>query len=183
MVQEELPVDRLERYLSGATRSGSLRGRRLSSVSKRALTDHELPALLRHSDRNSMRWSVESRVPFLTTDLAEFVLRLPEPYLVSPGGETKSVLRAAMRGIVPDAILDRRDKIGFATPESHWLTGLSPDVLASIEGLEKFDFLNARNCKDEVSRAVSQGGSVGPQTWRILNFSRWARLMDPYLAG
>ena len=69
--------------------------------------------MLRHGDRNSMYWSIESRVPFLTIDLAEFVLSLPESYLVSRDGETKYIFREAMRGIVPDEILNRRDKIGF----------------------------------------------------------------------
>lgn len=87
-----------------------------------------LPALLRHADRNSMRFSIESRVPFLTTEMAEFLLSVPEPFLVSPQGETKSIFRAAMRGIVPDDILDRRDKIGFATPEKDWLAGMADMV-------------------------------------------------------
>lgn len=92
-------------------------GRRLVEQLRHALTEYGLPELMRHGDRNSMRWSIESRVPFLTTEIAEFLLSLPEEYLLSPQGETKHVFRAAMRGIVPDEILDRKDKIGFRTPE------------------------------------------------------------------
>jgi len=89
-------------------------GRRLVAELGLSLTRRGLPALLRHGDRNSMRFSVESRVPFLTTDMADLLLSLPESYLISPRGETKHVFRAAMRGIVPDEVLNRRDKIGFA---------------------------------------------------------------------
>ncbi len=91
-------------------------GRRLVSELAHCVTRRGLPALLRHGDRNSMRFSVESRVPFLTASLADFLLTLPEDYLISRTGATKHILRAAMRGIVPDDVLDRRDKIGLFTP-------------------------------------------------------------------
>ena len=80
------------------------------------LTSFGIPNLLRHGDRSSMNFSIESRVPFLTREMAEYCLALPEEYLVTRDCLTKAVFRKAMRGIVPDAILDRRDKIGFATP-------------------------------------------------------------------
>ena len=85
-----------------------------------------LPGLLRHGDRNAMHLSIEGRVPFLTIPLAELLFSLPEHYLIGNNGETKSVFRHAMRGIVPDPILDRRDKIGFATPERDWLMQIAP---------------------------------------------------------
>ena len=63
-----------------------------------------------------MAHSVENRVPFLTPRLVEFVQRVPESFLIGDDCLTKSVFRRAMRGIVPDAVLDRRDKIGFTPP-------------------------------------------------------------------
>lgn len=51
--------------------------RRLVERLRSALTENGLAALLRHGDRNSMHWSIESRVPFLTTEIAEFCLSLP----------------------------------------------------------------------------------------------------------
>ena len=57
-----------------------------------------------------------------------FAFSLPEAYLVSRTAEQKVVLRAAMRGIVPDAILDRRDRIGFGVPITRWLLQLTPWV-------------------------------------------------------
>src|SRR5262249_31423248 len=82
-----------------------------------SLTETVLPALLRYEDRNSMAFSIESRVPFLTPRLAQFAYAQPSANLVDARATSKAVLRAAMRGLVPDAILDRRDKIGFATPD------------------------------------------------------------------
>ena len=118
------------------------RGRSLAAVLRDGLTDRGLEALLRHADRNSMAFSVESRVPFLDVDVAEFLLTLPEDYLVSSRGQTKRVLRAAMRGIVPDAILDRRDKIGFETPQRSWLKTAHLDLDAWLDGARAYPYVD-----------------------------------------
>lgn len=80
-----------------------------------------LPNLLRYADRSSMAFSVESRVPFLTADFAEFLMSLPPDYLVSPTGVRKYVFREAMRGILPEPIRQRKDKIGFFADDALWL--------------------------------------------------------------
>jgi asparagine synthase (glutamine-hydrolysing) len=84
-----------------------------------AVKSTSLPALLRYEDRNSMANSVESRVPFLTPQLAEIGNSLSAKQLVDDSGVTKGSLRLALRGLVPDTILDRRDKVAFAPP-SQW---------------------------------------------------------------
>jgi asparagine synthase (glutamine-hydrolysing) len=77
-----------------------------------------LPGLLRIEDRNAMAFSVENRVPFLTTALVDFIFSLPEEEIISEEGRCKAVLLRAMEGLVPREILERRDKIGFAMPVS-----------------------------------------------------------------
>lgn len=153
------------------TRSGF--GRRLVAELAFSLTQRGLPALLRHGDRNSMRFSVESRVPFLTCDMADFLLSLPEAYLISPGGETKHIFRAAMRGIVPDDVLDRRDKIGFATPEQDWLLGMADTVREWLSVDLHLPFLNQREVLREFDRITSGRKPFSWQVWRWINFSRW----------
>jgi asparagine synthase (glutamine-hydrolysing) len=151
-------------------------GRRLAAELALSATRRGLPALLRHADRNSMRFSVESRVPFLTTDLADFLLALPEEYLLSVEGETKHVFRTAMRGIVPDAILDRRDKIGFATPEEQWLRQLGPQVRRWLEeDAEGLPFLNRQAMLAAYDQMLSGARRFSWQAWRWLNFCRWHR--------
>ena len=78
-----------------------------------------LQELLRYTDRNSMAHSREVRLPFLDHRLVDFCLRLPESYLYRDG-QSKWILRESLRGIVPSTILDRRDKVGFATPWARW---------------------------------------------------------------
>ncbi|MBF4308062.1 asparagine synthase-related protein, partial [Vibrio anguillarum] len=79
------------------------KGVRVKEALANSLTGRGLSSLLRHGDRNSMAFSIESRVPFLSLPLAEFLLSLPENYLVSDDGVTKHVFREAMRGIMPDS--------------------------------------------------------------------------------
>lgn len=147
--------------------------RRLAAALREALTSNGLTALLRHEDRNSMRFSVESRVPFLTVDLAEFMLSLPEKYLVSNRGETKHIFRAAMRGIVPDAVLDRRDKIGFATPEAEWLKLLLPTMRRWLQEDLKLPFIKHQTLLKAFEAAVEGTQQKPSQVWRWINFYRW----------
>ncbi len=152
---------------------------------RRTLTSTSLPMLLRYEDRNSMASSIESRVPFLTPELASFILRLPEEYLVGRDGTSKNVFRRAMRGLVPDAILDRRDKIGFATPEQHWLTTLRPWVEKTLAS-EQAHAIAALNLP--VVRACWQAVLAGRQPfdfriWRWVNLIRWAERFGVRIEG
>ncbi|HKS27267.1 MAG TPA: asparagine synthase (glutamine-hydrolyzing) [Pyrinomonadaceae bacterium] len=139
------------------------------------LVDSSLPMLLRYEDRNSMAHSVESRVPFLTTPLVEFIYSLPEEYLIAPDGTSKSVFRQAMRGIVPEAILERRDKIGFATPERSWLAALKPwveQVFAS-DAARSIPVLNLSHVRREWEEILEGRRSFDFRVWRWLNLIRW----------
>ncbi|MCM3902709.1 MAG: asparagine synthase C-terminal domain-containing protein, partial [Pyrinomonadaceae bacterium] len=83
-------------------------------------TRHGLNQLLRYADRNSMAHSREVRMPFLDHRLAEFVFTLPESWLHRHGW-TKWILRVALRGILPEPIAQRVDKLAFMPPERRWL--------------------------------------------------------------
>jgi asparagine synthase (glutamine-hydrolysing) len=89
------------------------------------LSATNLPMLLRWEDRNSMAFSVEARVPFLDYRFVELALALPDEAKVG-GGVAKRALRQAMRGTVPDPVLDRKDKMGFVTSEALWVTRAMP---------------------------------------------------------
>jgi len=98
---------------------------------------HEaVPVILHEDDKNAMSVSIENRSPFLDRDLFEFASTIPTKHLVQ-NGMAKAVLRDAMRGIVPDPILDNRRKVGFNAPIAQlldltdkttkdWLLGESP---------------------------------------------------------
>ncbi|MDQ3336699.1 MAG: asparagine synthase (glutamine-hydrolyzing) [Myxococcota bacterium] len=73
------------------------------------------PVILHEDDLNAMYYSIENRSPFLDRPLFEFSTRIPTRHLMRDG-YAKSILRDAMRGIVPDPILDNRTKVGFNAP-------------------------------------------------------------------
>lgn len=157
-------------------RAISKKGRRVISEMASSIRARGLPALLRHGDRNSMHFSVESRVPFLTLEMANFLLSLPEHYLISQSGETKSIFRAAMRGVVPDSILDRKDKIGFATPEKNLLHDLSSQIISWLNFDMKLPFLNQVEMLREFNMILSGRKPYSPRVWRWVNFIRWYQL-------
>ena len=149
------------------------RGRRVVAQLAHSLSKRGIASLLRHGDRNSMRFSIESRVPFLTLEQVEFLLSLPEHYLIAQNGETKSVFRAAMRGIVPDEILDRKDKIGFQTPEQQWLVSMAGTVRRWLQTDIDLPFLNQQAIMYEFAAIADGRKQFTYQLWRWINFIRW----------
>jgi len=154
----------------------SVRGRQLMSTLRSAQTRIGLPSLLRNGDRNSMRFSIESRVPFLDRELTEFVMGLPEEWLVGPDGTSKRILRDAVRDLVPDEVVDRRDKVGFETPETSWLARLSAQ---STDPDHPIAFL-----RTDLGPSITGGfnetelGWGSGAHWRLINLHRWVTLYD-----
>lgn len=145
-----------------------------------SLTTTVLPALLRYGDRNSMAFSIESRVPFLTTPLAEIAYSLPSDHLVDAQATSKAKLREAMRGIVPDAILDRKDKVAFSTPDRMWakeLHGWFVETLSS-DTARAIPWLNAVAALKELNERTSRSGAFGFDFWRTINVVRWIEQFD-----
>jgi asparagine synthase (glutamine-hydrolysing) len=148
---------------------GDLRAHRIATVRG------NLRTLLRHEDRNSMASSIESRVPFLTPALAEFAAGMPDDFLIAPDGTGKLVLKQSLRGLVPDPILDRRDKIGFATPEANWLRTLGSwvdDVFAS-DAARTAGPLCVDKARGYWLEMRDGRRPFDPMAWRWLNLIRW----------
>jgi len=142
---------------------------------RRQLLDTSLPLLLRYEDRNSMAWSVESRVPFLDYRLVEFLAGIPDE-MKTRRGVTKAVLRDAMRGVVPDPILDRRDKMGFVTPEKTWLRHSATQWFR--DGVQHAVEAAPQLLQPDHVHAMMDGMIAGSmpftfEPWRILCFGRW----------
>lgn len=156
----------------------SNRRRRVIERLAHSLQTRGLPHLLRHGDRNAMAFSIESRVPFLTLPMSELLLSLPENYLISDTGETKRVFRAAMRGIVPDEILDRRDKIGFATPEKEWLKTIAPKVRGWLMEADAVPFLDRDVLLNSFDAIMKGKSPFNWQVWRWVNYVKWYTSSD-----
>ena len=142
-----------------------------------------LPMLLRYEDRNSMAHSIEARVPFLDHLLVEFNLRLWDQHKIV-GGDTKRVLRSAMRGVLPERVRERRDKLGFATPEQRWFRGpLRPLVEQGVrETMDRYpDLLNRPQVEAYMKAALDGERPVDFTLWRIVNFGVWGKVFGATL--
>ncbi len=140
-----------------------------------------LPSLLRYEDRDSMAFSIETRLPFLDYRLVEFAFTLPDAERLD-GDTTKAVLRRALADRIPRAVLERRDKKGFETPTDLWLRGghagearrrlLGPGPL--------HEWLDRGVLAAELEAFLAGRRATGLQLWRWLSLEAWARR---FLAG
>jgi asparagine synthase (glutamine-hydrolysing) len=151
--------------------------RELAKELRSDLTSGRINRLLRYEDRNSMWYSIESRVPFLTIEIAEFLLSMPTEFLVSETGETKKLFRAAMRGIVPNEILDRKDKIGFETPERSLLFAAWPKLKESLDFSVMPDFINPNGIVEFIENSLKSDKDYDDMVWRIILFCKWNSLV------
>ncbi len=138
---------------------------------------HDLPALLHYEDRNSMAFSVEARVPFLDHRLVEWLAALP-PETKLASGMTKVVLREAMRGILPEAVRTRKDKMGFVTPQDRWLrVALKPEIdsLLASDRMRSRPYWKRDMLRDRYARYCAGDLSIGPIVWRWVNTEWWLR--------
>jgi asparagine synthase (glutamine-hydrolysing) len=148
----------------GARRLGWLEARSatMHDLGKRLYADvfqFSLPCLLRYADRNSMAFSIESRMPLLDYRLVEHIFSLPLSLIVRDGW-TKWVFRRAMEGRLPHDVQWRKDKMGFVTPEGVWLRDGKQhmaDVLSGPLLSERFlDTKKVRERLDEYVRTTSE---------------------------
>jgi asparagine synthase (glutamine-hydrolysing) len=121
-----------------------------------------------------MAHSIESRVPFLDHRVVEFVLGLPVDFKLS-GGVTKRVLREGMKGVLPERIRTRTDKMGFVTPEEIWLRERTPDGFrrALKRAVESSRGILAPSSLDKVERILTGREPFTFGLWRLISFGAW----------
>jgi len=152
----------------------------LAAVQYRDLHTYLPLDILTKVDRATMAHSLEARPPLLDHRLAEFAATIPAHYRLR-GGTTKYLFKQAMRGILPDAIIDRQ-KHGFAVPMATWFRG---DLAEFARGL-----LLSQACRErgvfnpaQVERLLTlnaRGRDLDLQLWTMMSFELWCqRFLDP----
>ena len=123
--------------------------------------------LLMRVDKMSMGVSLEGRVPFLDHRFVELALSIPTA-VKAPNGELKHVLKKAVRGLIPDELIDR-PKQGFGVPVHEWFfERLGDEARTELESFcAATDFLD----RDEVMRYVDE--RRGGEVWYLLNLALW----------
>jgi len=140
--------------------------------------EFKLEHLLKWEDHNSMWYSLEARVPFLDYRLVERTLSLPPGKIIN-NGTTKRILREAMKGILPEKIRTRQNKIGFATPWEKWFKTLEfrnliIDILHSTAFRER-EILASEKCLKGFENFIAGKISIPKEVWKWINLELWFR--------
>ena len=124
-----------------------------------------------------MRWAVEARLPFLDYRLVSFLFSLPPEQKIR-GGFTKHVMREALKGIVPESIRMRTDKVGFSTPEASWYRMGMLDFMRSVLNdaiTRKRGLYDVERLSTLIEANASGKVEAGRVLWRALNLELWFR--------
>lgn len=150
-------------------------GHRLDAVVRRLVGEASLPALLRYEDRNAMAHGVESRLPFLDTEVADLAFRMPGSAKIADG-EMKRVLRLAAADVTPEPILRRRRKLGFAAPQDRWMLGALGERVRDALGVGQSNWseLIDKKALDGLETKLGQDVEIGGRAFRVLSFVSWA---------
>jgi asparagine synthase (glutamine-hydrolysing) len=135
--------------------------------------------ILTKVDRMTMAHSIEARPPLLDHTFVEFAATIPARLRLR-GADTKYLFKKAMRGILPDSIIDRQ-KHGFAVPLAHWfrgeLQGFARDVLLSPTCRERGIF--DTSAVERLFQLHARGRDLDLQLWTMLSFELWCqRFLD-----
>ncbi|HTJ36179.1 MAG TPA: asparagine synthase (glutamine-hydrolyzing) [Dactylosporangium sp.] len=128
--------------------------------------------ILTKADRMSMAHSLELRVPFLDRAVYAAAASLPPELKLSPHA-TKHALREAVRGLVPEAVVNRR-KLGFPTPTRVWLRGPIGEWAADVLSETPVDHLIDIEHVQRLLAAHRRGaGDHSRKVWTVLMFCLW----------
>jgi asparagine synthase (glutamine-hydrolysing) len=135
-----------------------------------------LRSILHNVDRVSMAHSVEIRNPFLDYRLIEFSLCLPASLKIL-NGTHKYILRKAAQDILPAKVLERKDKMGFPSPESQWAKGpLENFYREGLRDLSDISFINSKVVLDDFERFTKGLIPYNRIFWRLIGFQRWMKI-------
>jgi asparagine synthase (glutamine-hydrolysing) len=132
-------------------------------------------------DKSTMSFGIEARVPFLDNPLTDFVLGLPGEYKIRRGRK-KYLLRRALRGVVPDYVLNQ-PKRGFAVPFENWLRGPLASYMQSIffdDATRRAQLFDEGVLRVRLDDHVSGLRNNGFMLWKALQLALWHHA---YLTG
>lgn len=134
---------------------------------------------LHSADRNGMAFSIETRFPFLDYNLVDFSLKIPVKKLISQGMQ-KNILRQSVKGIIPEKIRLRKDKLGFLSPQDKWLSGCLKEWCFDMLTSSRLKDLNFYN-KEKGLSIFSQfhrnpTPALSARLWRYASLGQWVTL-------
>jgi len=140
------------------------------------LNNQLLKGYLKCEDRCSMFFSIESRTPFSDDkNLIELARKIPAELKIS-NGNLKQIFREAVKDFVPIEVIERKDKMGFSTPNKKWIQEISEPFLNKYSGNEKNDIIDVKNLNKYYSSYVkSNVPSESPRLFKPISFLVWQK--------
>jgi asparagine synthase (glutamine-hydrolysing) len=150
------------------------------NLKKRLVEDifhNSLPSLLRYEDKNAMRFSIEGRVPFLDFNLIRFLFSLSNEAIIKQGWN-KNILRQAVKSLLPEKISQRRNKIGFTTPEHEWFLRMKNRIYGMFltESFANRPYFNQAAVLKAFQLFIEGKTDDSMLFWRILNVELWLQV-------
>lgn len=138
----------------------------LTDLQRFEITQGQLQKLLKYEDRNSMRFSIETRVPFVDFNVMELSISLPFDYKMN-NGWSKYILRKTAESKLPKEIVWRQNKFGFEAPTKIWLAEKSRffNEIRNSKFLD--DFIEKKNVTSNIDDI---------SLWKLYNITVWARI-------
>lgn len=136
--------------------------------------EYKLEHLLKWEDRNSMNFSLEARVPFLDYRLVEYGLSLQTDMVVKDG-YTKYVLREAMKGVLPEKVRMRKDKVGFGTPQDMWFRTeiWKKRIHDTLHDSVLDSYIDRSRAANLFKRHLSGEINISKEIWKWYNLAIW----------
>ncbi len=155
----------------------------LNSRLAREMVNTSLKSYLKCEDRCAMWFGVESRTPFSDDHpLIDYVFSLPQSYKIR-NGQSKYLLREAIKGVVPESIRLRGDKLGYVTPNNAWLRVLTPLLKETLHDLPGSLFDVQRISKDPGQVLLPKGDTDNGRIFKLLSFASWFQVFKKHLGG
>lgn len=130
----------------------------------------QLPHLLRYEDKNSMRNSIETRLPFIDYQVLEQALSTKNELKIKDGW-TKYILRKTIDKLLPKEIVWRKNKLGFNAPENKWMDSIEGEIIGTIKesniltAIVDFDKLKIKSLDNRTK-------------WKLFNVAKWEKIYN-----
>jgi len=128
----------------------------------------QMPHLLKYEDRNSMRNSIETRLPFIDFHVLETALSLNNSFKIYHSW-TKYILRKVVNNILPRDIVWRTNKFGFEAPTKSWLYAIKNEMIEII--------LESKILK-EITNKIDFDNITDITFWKLFNIAKWEIIYD-----
>lgn len=142
------------------------------------ITETSLPALLHWEDRNSMSFSIEARVPFLDHRIVEIGYNTPPEDKLN-NGVTKFILRESVKNIIPTEIYNRKDKMGFVTPEEIWMKENSSQIIELLDqSIKNSKGIIKPGIIDKFTKMTNDKEPFTFLFFRVISFGIWLEIFN-----